>query len=1595
MGVRLNPPDHSPTQLELIAPYVPPRALRRLVLDARALDVPTPERFPGALLLVDICGFTPLAERLAAHGGEGIELLTLILERYFTALLECVDRQRGEVVSFAGDALIALWPVEGRGKLAWSARDATRCALDMRERLSALTLVPERTLGDLIAPSERFRIRISIGAGEVFVANLGGLGNRWELVTAGEPFRQVARADKLARPGDVVASELVYRLLRDEGEFEPLASGCQRVIELSPAVEDERPTAIALQPWLLPPSALPRGHEGTLLGYIPLPLMNRLEAAHARWLSELRRVTVLFANLGVCDFAALDVLSSLQTLITTLQSQLQHADCGRMRIEADDKGLILIAAFGLPPRTHEDDALRAVLSALAVHARLSERGQIPSIGIATGRIWTGLVGRPSRRDYTLIGDTVNLAARLMQSAHGSILVDLETWKHTQDRILFEVLPTISVKGKSEPVPVFRPLGRRQAVSGVREGSRSRQTLNSLPGLTVGSRASGAGGGTPPHNQDVPLASDGAGIPMMHETDRSDAATTVRRILPPASLVSDLEGAPVRSGAHQVGIAGIRPGTQTPPGRLLTGRNVSKNGVSPSGTPTAEVDVSSLARSAAGTATGGMRHGGQRLVPGASASAEDARRGQREAFSGGHAVLPGGLSGLDQGGLEPEDAVSTPPPRREGWGIPSREISSEIELLGRHKERAALVGDLQLVLKGQSRVVWLEGEPGIGKTRLLLELRELAKVTPALQLVGAGDSISRATPYQAWRPVFSQLYNPGNQQLDSAQSRARLLARLQLEPPWMDMAPLLNTILPLDLPETPLTLQLGPKVRGERTLTFLLHLLKCTARDVSLLIVLDDIQWLDAASRALALAVAREVSPVLLVLSGRPLSPVMPDWSVVLELPHTHTLRLRPLEASEMARLIGKRLSVQAVPQRLLALILERSEGLPLFAEEILEALRHHGCIEISGDSAVFHSDRLKRTDEGMPRSLEGLITSRLDRLTPPQQLVLKVAAVAGRQFPQALLETLYPIAEERRQLPSILLELERAELVERVGPAADGGAVVWRFRQSTVRDVAYRQLLPSHRHELHHEVAQWLERQSDGEKRTHAASLAWHYEQAGALSDAVRYLEQAGELALQSYAARDAAHFFSEALMLEERALRTGQRLSVPPLRRARWLRMMGEAHIQQGQIPSGCAALEQALTLLGRPRPASEHHLFRELMRAAFIQLGHLLLPGRVLGRAAGDVQRLEAARVCERLAETSFFTQEKEWGILNALGSLNLAEETGAKPELARGLANVCVAAGVVAMHTLAQFYLQRARQVAAQADHLSSTGWVMLVTGMYELGSAPVGSALDSFLRSERIFSRLGDVRGQGMALTWASRAALSSGQLRLCLRLNDSLGLLMRSRGEATTGVWALSSRIHAHIRLGQLDQAAQAVAELDPEMLPPGHRIERVFLYGALAMVRIQQGARTEALEAAERVRVVQGRLEPTVTTITALAATASVFAKLWELHQGSEAETNVFRLGLSDVCQALERASRLFPVARASAMLWRGVYLRLDGRPRQAIQRLRRAVTQAARFGTPWEEAVANFELASLLPEAEKAQHLFRAHTLFEWMGSLDAGAVR
>ena len=443
------------------------------------------------------------------------------------------------------------------------------------------------------------------------------------------------------------------------------------------------------------------------------------------------------------------------------------------------------------------------------------------------------------------------------------------------------------------------------------------------------------------------------------------------------------------------------------------------------------------------------------------------------------------------------------------------------LLGRERELATLTKALDSLQAGVGQIVFIVGEAGLGKSRLIEEAHRVWESRRG-QLVGAADgrwiesysaSYETDKPYSQFQRLIRQLAQIKHD--DAAPvARAKLagfLAGLGLEPPTQA-----DSVLALLLGLTSDTEAVTTGEAWKRDLFAVIRDL--TQRWAAVgpgVVVFDDLQWIDAASADLLLSLIglTDTSPLLFLCSLRPDRSAV-SWQVKTSSERDFAHRyfevdLRPLAEADSRRLVDHLLVSAPLAVNLADQVIARAEGNPLFLEEVVRALLDQG----AGEGGR------------IPDSLQALLTARIDRLDDTARHTLQMASVIGRRF---LHRVLMQICDPTVNLDAELTVLQRADMVRE---AARIPELEFLFRHALIQEAAYRTILRRQRRDFHRQVAEGIELLYSGRLEEFATQLAHHYDEADD-PRAQSYYRMAGDSAMRLYANTEAAMLYGRALEL-------------------------------------------------------------------------------------------------------------------------------------------------------------------------------------------------------------------------------------------------------------------------------------------------------------------------------------------------------------------------------------------------------------------------------------------------------------------------------
>jgi class 3 adenylate cyclase/pimeloyl-ACP methyl ester carboxylesterase len=439
------------------------------------------------------------------------------------------------------------------------------------------------------------------------------------------------------------------------------------------------------------------------------------------------------------------------------------------------------------------------------------------------------------------------------------------------------------------------------------------------------------------------------------------------------------------------------------------------------------------------------------------------------------------------------------------------------LVGRERELALVVDRFAEVQAGHGQAVFVFGEPGIGKSRLLAEFRRSVEAAGARWLVGRCVSYGRAISYLPVLDLVRDILgiseaDPGDviaQRVDTG------IDALSAEAVWT--RPFIRTLLSLDAGD-PAVVAMNPHQRRGRIVDAIRTLVHVESQRRPLVLVIEDLHWIDAHSEEVLRRLLEGVATVsiLVLLTHRPgYAPPFGDRTYYSRIP------LHSLPAEQTSTLVDRVLTTTDIPADVRDLIVRKTEGNPLYVEELTKSLVEEGTLTVADGGY-----RLARTLETVhvPDTIQGVIMARIDRLPTAAKTALQVASVIGREFSARLVERVATMGPDAAEA---LGELRAVELIYEKSVYPE---LAYMFKHALTHDVAYETLLKQRRRALHRRAAQVIEELYPDRLGEFYETLAWHYVRGETWDKAVHYLLAAADKARAQYAYGEAIRHCADAI---------------------------------------------------------------------------------------------------------------------------------------------------------------------------------------------------------------------------------------------------------------------------------------------------------------------------------------------------------------------------------------------------------------------------------------------------------------------------------
>ena len=776
------------------------------------------------------------------------------------------------------------------------------------------------------------------------------------------------------------------------------------------------------------------------------------------------------------------------------------------------------------------------------------------------------------------------------------------------------------------------------------------------------------------------------------------------------------------------------------------------------------------------------------------------------------------------------------------------------LVGRDAEAQKLSLAVSALQAGHGGVVLVEGEAGIGKSRLVAEVRQkLRDITPSFHwLEGRGLSYGRSLSYHLLAGVLRDYLGLSDEDDESrVWLKLRAMGPDLLGPRADEVLPYLAVLLGLPLPEAMADRipQADPQLLQQRVFVAFGEWVEALAAQKPLVLAFDDMHWADPSSVTLIeyLMALTMRNPLLILCVSRP-DREAPFWEVRERAMADYAdtlihIPLTPLSPEESRELVDSLLQIKHLPPELEWVILSRTEGNPLFVEEVLRTLIEEGTLV--RDNGAWRITRAIDAAE-IPDTLQGVLTARIDRLGEPVKRVVQIAAVVGRVFQRYVLDR---VVEDPSILDDCLTQLQVTEIIRERSPEPEPEYI---FKHILTQEAAYQSLLTQQRKVYHRRVADALARLFWERGEEYAGLVAAHYERAEAWPRALRYLQRAGDAARTSFANKEAIDYYTRALQVADRlgeAARPADRLSL---------------YERRGQLLARLADVEGALADYQQMRQLAQsigdkRAEFRALNEIGALQAGRrnyvqaaehfnrALTLAREIGDRAGIADSLnrlggfyfntgkpEEAQTCHREAmEIARALNDNSLlaASLDGLGRIDLLrgrvraslDKYGQIADLRRRLGDQAglmeALSALAAAHIWLGEYEQAAEACQEALTFVNKVGNLPVVPSLHthlavsHLNRGNLGEAVDQLQAGLLVARWLDHLATQVVGLSWLGYYHLIVGWLDMALETVEEAVALAQKLGSP---LWDMRARISLGIvRLyrGELSQAVAVLTEV--------------------------------------------------------------------------------------------------------------------------------------------------------------------------------------
>ena len=888
------------------------------------------------------------------------------------------------------------------------------------------------------------------------------------------------------------------------------------------------------------------------------------------------------------------------------------------------------------------------------------------------------------------------------------------------------------------------------------------------------------------------------------------------------------------------------------------------------------------------------------------------------------------------------------------------------MVGRQSKLATLERQVTKLLGGEGAIVNIIGEAGIGKTRLIQELKQREPLRQAMVLEGRAVSMGRNLSFHPIVDVLRQWID-----IKSEDGAATAFRRLEAAADGLfagravEVLPFLATLMGLSLPETSLDRMRG--IEGEALEKLIRRsvrewLIKLSEKQ-PLIVVIDDLHWADKSSVELLTYLYRLVHrfPILFINIFRSGYEETTQAIAATTQGNPVNIVVQPLDDHLSEALIAEMLDLQGFNHAVIEQVVHRTGGNPYFIEEVVRSFIDEGAVVMQGG-------KFKVTDrfgtQAIPNTINDLLMVRIDRLEEDTRDLLKVAAVIGRHFYYRIL---VKVADAIENLDDRLSDLQKTQLILKGDQPEERE---YHFKHALAQEAAYASILPQKCKALHRKVADTIEEVFVEKLNLFYGMLAYHYSHAEDLEKAENALIKAGEEALKTSASSEALHYYQEALRLYRQ--KTGR--SADPEKVALLEKNIALAFFNRGQYEEAIAAFDKALLYYWKTSPGPHRYWWPIFLTSLAHLLVGLWLPFLKFRRvpSASDQDAIDL-----------FYKKSKALGIIDPkrffIESLQFCGQIS-RFDLRHCEAGYGLFVSASALFSFSGLSFRTSRKVLSfvapkipPEDVKSFITYDFLETlHHYLTGEWRSIKAFDENLVKQNL--DVGEVYYASLDVHWHALPLLHQGDLAATRLLVDRLNHISDVYENDLSRLLKLLLNTGLLLECRRLQEGRKEIEEGVEFAKKTQSGLGLIHFWGCQAQIHLLMGDRLVAEKALQRADTLRRELQPVPWQLSVFLRSQGEFGLclLQEaLSGGRDREVRHLRKGAYKACRSFEKQTRKVAQYRTDALRLMGRYFWLTHHRKRALRWWRKAIREGERLRARIQLARTYCEIGEHLLESE------------------------